>query len=291
MPPPDARSSNGAEAHTTSKRPPVLFRLVALALLAIAGAVYPKLSFPAVFFCLVGLVATPKLEGRARVEAWVLLAISVIATAVGLLRFVLHEAIPGVLAGGKAAIEKQAIAFSRTVVAAEDHARRAAYHDPDGDGVGSALSLLELAGFAALPAGSTLAQPPLALRREDLRETAGGLAVHEAGYLVMICLPQGKEAFSSDPEKRDAERAELEYRIYAWPEALGAGSPRTTYFLDAGERILHLDAPANDEPAYVGATRPPPCDSVSTHTGWQQWKDKAPRAKLPGAPVGTGARR
>src|SRR5690606_36182193 len=153
------------------------------------GAVYPKLSFPAVFFSLVGLVATPKLPGRKRAAALLLLALSVVASVIGLLRFVLEEAIPGVLAGGKAAIEKQAIAYSRTLVSAEDHARTLAYFDPDEDRVGSALSLRELAGFEALPSGAPLGQPPLALRREDLRQTAVGLAVREAGYLVVICLP------------------------------------------------------------------------------------------------------
>lgn len=272
----------------TAKRPNVLLRLVALAALAVAGAVYPKLSFPAVFFSLVGLVATPKLPGRKRAAALLLLALSVVASVIGLLRFVLEEAIPGVLAGGKAAIEKQAIAYSRTLVSAEDHARTLAYFDPDEDRVGSALSLRELAGFEALPSGAPLGQPPLALRREDLRETAVGLAVREAGYLVVICLPDGQGGFTTDATRRDPERAELEYRIYAWPETLGAGSPKTTYFLDAAESILQLDPAGDTEPPYVGTTRPPGCDAVDAHPGWKKWKNKAPRTILPGAPVGSG---
>lgn len=287
MPPVEATSSEATTATSSAKRPKVLPRLWALAALAVAGAVYPKLSFPAVFFCLVGLVATPKLEGKARRTAIALLVLSVVATAVGLLRFVVEEAIPGVLAGGKAAIEKQAVAYSRTLVSAQDHARTLAYYDPDGDRVGSALSLLELAGLEPLPSGITLTEPPLALKRADLRETAMGVAVRAAGYLVTICLPEGAEAFSTNPSQRDTEKAELEYRIYAWPETLGAGSPATSYFIDAAEGILRLDPEEGKEPPFVGTTRPPRCDAIAAHAGWEKWKNKAPREHLPGAPVGS----
>jgi hypothetical protein len=243
--------------------------------LSAAAALYPKLSFPAVFFAVVGLVTMgPSKQTR------VLVAVSCALSAVGLLRFVLEEAIPGVLAGGRAAIEKQAVSYCRTLVTAQDHARSKAYFDPDRDGVGSALALDELAGLAPLPTGNPLSEPPLALAQGEFRETALGPAVRQAGYLVAVCLPALDGTFSRAAAERDPERAEREFRIFAWPETLGAGSPTTAYFADANETILEL--PGSASPRYVGATRPPACDAVTQDGDWQRWKDKAPRDELPG---------
>jgi hypothetical protein len=263
----------------------VLGRLLLLLLLSAVGSVYPKLSFPAVFFCIVALVATPKLQGGAKLRARVLLGGSVIGAVIGLFRFVTEEAIPGVVAGGKAAIEKHVVAYCRTVVSAQDHARRNAYFDPDSDGVGSALGFEELSGLAPLPSGTPLLDAPLALASADLTESAAGRVVRESGYLFSLCLPTLQGGFSTDPVARDAERAEREFRIYAWPESLGPGSPTPTYFVDAAERILVIDVEVGGTPAFVGATRPPPCDAVEAKKGWKPWKDKHARPKLPGAPT------
>jgi hypothetical protein len=161
--------------------------------LGIAAAVDPKHSFPAVFFCILGLITVGWADARSAARALLLAAIGL--SAVGLFRFVTEEAIPGVLAGGKAAIEKQAVGYCRTLVTAQDHARSQAYLDSDGDGVGSALGFEELAGLVALPDSKTIQEPPLALNRSLLRETALGPAVRQAGYLVAICLPSAGGGF------------------------------------------------------------------------------------------------
>lgn len=247
--------------------------------LALGAAVVPKLSFPAVFFCVVALIVVG--WARAAPAVRVRLVATLVLSAVGLLRFVTEEAIPGVLAGGKAAIEKQAIGFCRTLVTAQDHARTGAYFDPDADGIGSALGFEELAGLATLPNGERIPSPPLALKSAELRETALGPAVRRAGYLVALCLPERSGGFSRSVSERDSERAEREYRIYAWPEALGAGSPKTAYFSDAHEAILELSF-GDEPPRYVGSTRPPPCDAVTRDGDWTPWKEKEPREHLPG---------
>jgi hypothetical protein len=247
--------------------------------LALASAIYPKLSFPAVFFCIVGLITVGWAGARALSRG--LLAGAIALSTFSLFRFVTEEAIPGVLAGGKAAIEKEAVGYCRTLVTAEDHARTAGYLDPDGDGIGSALGFEELSGMVAVPGGAQLAEPPLALERSELRETALGVAVRQAGYLIALCLPSKGGGFSRNAADRDPERAEREYRLFAWPEALGPGSPKTAYFVDAREAILELPGTA-EQPRYVGSTRPPPCDAVTRDGDWHPWNDKKPRDHLPG---------
>ena len=68
-------------------------------------------------------------------------SVSIVGAAVGLLRFVLVDAIPGVLSGGKTAIEKQAVSFLRTIVTAQDYSRSKAILDPDGDGLATLVEL------------------------------------------------------------------------------------------------------------------------------------------------------
>jgi hypothetical protein len=257
-----------------------------LLVLGLGAAVYPKLSFPAVFFCIVGLIVSGWGSARAAARALLLSAIGL--SVLGLFRFVTEEAIPGVLSGGKAAIEKQAVGYCRTLVSAQDHARAGAYLDPDGDGIGSALGFEELSGLAGLPGGTPIESPPLALKSEHLRETARGPAVRQAGYLVALCLPSPDGGFTRDVARRDPERAEREYRIYAWPETLGAGSPRTAFFADANEAILELAVPSA-LPRYVGSTRPPPCDAVVRDGDWTPWKGKKPRDRLPADPAARGS--
>jgi hypothetical protein len=278
-----------AENRTLRPAPNGLRWLIALVALSLLAVAIPKLSFPACFLTLVGFLAVPRnaaeLGATQRTARRALLLVAALASSAALLRFVLVEAIPGVVAGGRTAIEKQAVSFLRTIVTAEDRARSLALWDPDADGVGSALSLRELAALVPLPDGRDAAPVPLALRPDELMDSALGPAVRHAGYLVALCLPVGESAWSAaDPSSRNAERAERQYHLYAWPEALGAGSPTTAYFVDQDERILML--PNTDTATrYVGSTRPPHCDAAlgTGAAAWQVWNKKQPRAALPGA--------
>lgn len=275
--PPSARATPLRAANSRA-----LQWLLALTALSLAAALFPKLSFPAAFLCLVAVVGSPKLKGTAATTKRILLIVSIAGATVGLLRFVLVEAIPGVLSGGKSAIEKQAVSFLRTIVTAQDHSRSMALLDPDGDGTGSALGLRELAGIDPLPGGQRVPNPPLSLRAENLQDTALGLAVSHSGYFVKICLPDAQGGWVDEPSARDAERSERQYGVYAWPREVGPGSPSAAYYCDAREAITMLLAEPGSQPRYVGAPRPPPCEAALVEKDWQVWKDKQPRSELPG---------
>jgi hypothetical protein len=258
--------------------------LGALLVACVASVVWVKLSPATAFLVLVAGLSLPKLQAATRRLAWGLITVSAIAAGIGFTRFVLTEAIPGVIAGGQAAATKHAIAFARSVVVAEDHARKQALLDPDQDGIGSALELLALAGLAPLRDGRSLSPGPLFVRPERVRESPLGPLVEESGYLFALCLPAQGGGWTTDPTRRvDEEAAERNYALYAWPVTSSPGSPRESIFIDARERILVHAANAGG-PAYHGIINGPRCDAFEADAGWLPWKDKQPRAVLPGDP-------
>lgn len=261
-------------------------RLAALLLLAAISVWETRLAVVTAFLCLVAFLSLPPLHGGQKARAVAALAISGALATLGFFRFVLEEAIPGVVAGGRAAAEKHAVAYLRTIVAAQDHMRRQGYIDPDADGVGSAASLGELTGRTPLRSGPTLTPAPLPVPDEQWSENA---FVANGAYFYRVCLPQAEGfADASDPAVAvDDERAEREYLIYAWPKTFGSGSPTDIYVSDAYERIELLDqanAPAELTDRYFGPNAPPPCDLLSQTSFWKAWKSKQPRASLPGDP-------
>lgn len=254
-----------------------------LLLLALASMHWTKLAPAACFLTLVGFLALPPLKGGARRVALTSLGVAALTASVGFFRFALEEAIPGVIAGGRDAAKKHALAFARTLVTAQDHLRRAAVLDHDADGIGSAASLLELTGLAPLRNGGSLTTPPVYVTANSLRSTPHGAAVRVSGYLYRICLPtpDGGYTAQSPPPAVDEERAERDYLIYAWPAQEGSGSPQGVLFLDAYETILEYQAPEGGA-RFHGAMAGPSCDSALDNPDWKPWKDKTPRERLPG---------
>lgn len=278
---PAAVASSGTDVGVSAPGPSHRTRLLALCALALLSVVFPKLAFPAGFLTLIGFITKPR---PAPLATWILLAGSALGSTVGMLRFALEDAIPGVVSGGRTAIGKQAVSFMRTIITAQDHARTNAALDVDDDGIGSALTLEELAGLQPLPTAGPLKEAPLAVTKERIVSTARGAAIQHAGYLFIVCVPTAEAWSTAASEARDYEAAERRYLVYGWPEALSPGAPMTVYFADEHERILLLDGSDGPSPRYVGTTRPPPCDAALTESDWKPWKDKAAREHLPGDP-------
>lgn len=266
--------------------PSVLTRLVLLVILAAIGAWESRLSLVAGFLTLVAVVSNVVRTSSPgeRWRSWTLIGLAAVLSSVGFLRFVITEAIPGVIAGGRAAAEKHAVAYLRTIVAAEDYMRRSAHTDPDGDHVGSAASLAELSGKRPLPSGS-LEQNPLYLTGDQwLPNTA---FVASGAYIYRVCLPATGGGWfdpaADDPSARlDAERAEREYLVYGWPKTWSPGSPTTVYVSDAYEAIRIFDEPAGSGTRYAGESSPPPCDLAVREARFTPWNKKTPRERLPG---------
>jgi hypothetical protein len=260
----------------------VLARVGLATALGLAAPLVPKLSIPAVVIALLVYLALP--SSSPRWMRWVVILAGVLALA-GAMRFVVKEAVPGMVQGGQTATGRSAVSRLREIVFAEDAMRKHAQIDPDRDGVGSAAWLGELSGVIGVRGGARLEPPILGLPHRTVVETKIGPAAESSGYLVIVCLPVAGGGWSGRPlDPVDEERAEREFVAYAWPNATTVGM-HDAFFIDQHERILVSRNLQGSEPRYAGPNYPPPCDAAlaeSSRRDWTPWKGKAPRRELPG---------
>jgi hypothetical protein len=243
-----------------------------LAALAVSSAIWPVLGLPAGFLSFLGVLTLPRRELPGARTVRLLVAVSVACASVGLVRFVVGVAMPGIVSGGRAAAEQRAVSWLRDVLFAEDAMRRAGWIDPDGDRVGSAALLGELCSGEPLRGQSV--RPSSVLTCGELIDTPLGPAARKGGYLFAVCLPLrgGGWSAKASPEL-DEEAAERSFIAYAWPDADGRFDD--AFFLDQDENIQQLALPR-------GAALS--CDSARTLAGWAPWRGKRPRpGPLPGS--------
>ena len=245
-----------------------------LAALACLAAVFPLLALPTLFLTLLGVLALPGRSQPGAGQRRALVALAVIGTGVSLVRFVVEEAMPGIVRGGRDAGEQRAVSWLRDVLFAEDAMRKAGWIDPDHDGIGSAALLSELCGGRPLRGQPEHDDPVLTCG--ELVPTAPGLAARRGGYLFAICLPQRDGHWSAEPGPGlDEEAAERHYWAYAWPDA-GARFDHA-FFLDQNENIQAVLRPRGTALD---------CDSARG-LAWTPWRGKRPRpGPLPGDSAG-----
>ncbi len=240
-----------------------------LALLAIR---LPWLALPASFASFVAAVSVPALRSRgaSRAGLWVFLAGMLSLAALG--RFLIQQAVPGIVRGGRQAVQRKAVSHLREILFAQDAVRRTAWIDPDADGLGGAASLDELCGGPP-----RRGQPPreLPVLRCGPREPSPlGPATREGAYRFAVCLPSRRGGFSGDPASAvDESRAEVEFAAYAWPVDRSFG---WAFYLDWKENILERAVP---DPAPDGGWAPR-CDEGpmrSTTGPWRPWQGKQAR--------------
>lgn len=254
-----------------------------LLLLGVLAALWPVLALPAAFASLLGWLALrlPSRQDLPWPRLW--LVLGTLGAALGMLRFVVQEAVPGIVGGGRRAVEDQVVSRLRDVLFAEDAMRRGGWIDPDRDGVGSAAFLSELCGGEPLR-GQAPRETPV-LHCGELEASALGPAARLGAYLYAVCLPLASGGWSARPgDALDEEAAERRFVAYAWP---GGDSPfSSAYFIDEHENI-------RVSPAGALRGEPPRCDAALTGPPWPAWKDKKPRAELPGdtEPVSRGSGR
>lgn len=258
--------------------------------LGVVSVVLQKLAPIAMFACVVLLISQQRLRAQWPKLAPLLIAVAVTGMLIGLVRFTLSEAIPGIMRGGNAASDKAALSKARAVVTAEDALRRGAFMDHDGDKIGSAGRIAELAGLVPVRGGATLDPAPLSYDPKQLVDTAAGPAIQAGTHLIIVCVPAfggGFTAAAKDPI--DEERAEREYYIYSWPLATGLGV-QNAYAIDQHERIWvtsNNDSTHDGKSTlrYAGPSFPPPCTAVHDPAAqFTPWENKQPRDHLPGDP-------
>jgi hypothetical protein len=260
---------------------PLLLRTALAATAALASIYFTKLGLFAAVGTFVAWASLPRLpRGELRRERWLLL-VAALAASVGFARFVVLEAMPGIVAGGNRFTEQRAISRLREILFAQDSARKTAVWDPDHDGIGSAALLGELTAELGLRGGPRLAAPLLESYPKQV-DTQLGPASEIGGYYLAICLPRVGGGLSARPgEPFDDEVAERRFIAYAWPSGSAPGL-ESALALDEHERISL--APAKPGLRY-GASTPPRCDDAvapETRGAWTAWRHKQPRQTLPG---------
>jgi hypothetical protein len=261
----------------------VIAAALTLALAALASIVYTKLSLPVGFLTFLGFLSLPPKAPEQRRLVQLLLAMAAVASTAGFARFIVLEAAPGMIQGGRNRTEQHAVSRLREIMVAEDALRKTAVVDPDGDRVGSAALLSELTGAAGVRGADRLEPPILSPRHyRTLDETPLGPAALIAGYYFIVCLPAPAGGWTARPgEAVDEERAERRFLAYAWPAA--TGGPNAAFFIDEHETILTSDNLEAGAPRFAGQFFPPRCDSALAEPGaWSAWRGKKPRQELPG---------
>jgi len=260
--------------------------LVRVALLCAAGllsVVVTKLALFAAVGALLGYVSLPAAPQRAVRVLKLCLALAGLGATIGVFRFLVLEAVPGIVEGGTTATEQRVVSRLREILFAEDAWRKNAFYDPDGDHVGSAGFLGELSGQIGVR-GKDRSDPSVLQNYPALIATRLGPAADIGGYLVLVCLPKRGGGFSAQPgDAVDDERAERQFYAYAWPAVRGQGLT-TAYFLDEHERILLADSRETEPQRLLGVDAPPACDDISapgSAPDWRVWRHKRPRASLP----------
>jgi hypothetical protein len=256
----------------------------ALASLGLCSIVFTKLALATGFLTFLGGLTLPRRAPEQRRAVQLLIAVAAVGSAIGFTRFIVIEAAPGMIQGGRARTAQHAVSRLREISFAEDAMRKLAGIDPDGDGIGSAALLGELTGARPLRGSAPLDPPILSPRHyAEMEQTPIGPAALVSGYFLIVCLPSAAGGFSAQPDQAvDEERAERRFLAYAWPAA--TGGPTEAYFIDEHETILVHD---NRQPGgvlrFAGQFHPPPCDSaLSEPDRWTSWRGKQPRASLPG---------
>lgn len=246
-------------------------------LIGVAGVMWPKLGLPAALVTLITLASGGLRPPR--LKPWGIAA--AVITSIAMLRFVVTEAVPGVIQGGNTAASNSAASRLRQIVFAEDVMRQRGFVDPDGDQVGSAGLLGELAGVSPLRGVRALSPALLAHGFGPYHDTKQGPAAQSGAYLFMVCLPTLQGGWTAQPGAAlDEEAAERRFLAYAWP--MSAGGPRPTYVIDQYEALRVSENVAGGELRFVGPFHPPECDVALTDPSFVAWRGKAPRASLPG---------
>lgn len=260
---------------------PLLLRTVLAAAAALVSIWLTKLGLFAAVGTFIAWASLPRLPKAELKRERLLLLVAALGSGIGLTRFLITEAIPGIVAGGNRFTEQRAISRLRELLFAEDLARRSAPRDPDGDRVGSALLLGELTAHLGVRRGPPLAVPLLEGFPPPVL-TELGPASEIGGYYLSVCLPKAGGGFTAQPaDAVDEELAERRFIAYAWPSGSAPGLV-SAVMLDEHENISL--APARPGLRF-GHDAPPRCDDAvapETRGDWQAWRQKKPRQTLPG---------
>ncbi len=282
---PDDNASDAPATRATT------YAVLGAGALGVLSVAVPELSIFAMLAVFIGGLALPPRGAPLRRAAVAAIVVGALCTVFGLVRFTLQQAVPRIVAAGDQAAMDEAVSRLREIREAQDKARANGTWDPDGDGVGSALDLAELAGKVPLRGRTPLQDVPFLQGRwtNVVDGQRGKVAcVDTACFTVFLPTTAGGAV--------DDEAAERRYIAYAWPADLRGG--RDVFFLDEHERIFVSDGSAAGQ-RYEGIARMPSFDAAlptSSFAGgapvamapgrdggvWRSWRGKTARPGLVG---------
>lgn len=216
--------------------------------------------------------------------------------------FVLAQGMEGIMGGGLRAAESAAVSRLRTLLWAQDTAKKYAFLDRDGDGVGEYAFFKQLAGMAPLSNGQKLGTPLLYRDTAKFAPLAPQNVLISGGYCHVLFLSASAGGGAAEPldgaEKAglvSADGAEKYWVAYAWPLQPGH-SGRRVFFINQDEEIWES---ANDGPQqqYSSLERLPKFDAALPRPDlasvpvegqphgdggvWKRWKNKRARNASP----------
>jgi len=230
----------------------------------VAAVVVSALS---VVFPLVGLVSMIAVllvsitqQGKPRM---IVAVVGGLLSTVGMARFVIEEAVPGIVQGGQRSAEEKAASRLREILWAERRALELKVRDDDKNGVPEFVPMAVLTDPNAT--GGNLILSPVAYR--DL----GQGAFQAEGYAYRVFLPE------------DAAGTEKHFIAYAWPMLSGAVG-RRAFMLDEVENICET----RNVQGYSGVEKMPQmfaamesasftaprCERTLDSGAWKPWKKK-----------------
>lgn len=162
-------------------------------------------------------------------------------------------AVPNLVTSRAVANERAILATLRTIASAQGQVMSQKSLDSDNDGIGEALSLIELAGATNLR-GTSVRLAPTALSTVLGTQHSSGF-VPSKGYLIGLHLPDAAGTGVLGTEANfgsiDANQAEHAWTCLAWPVARGASGSAAFFVNQLGEILV------SRETTYSGTTDTP----------------------------------
>lgn len=278
--------------HAQNRRKQMLLAALIVAVVALGLiAINPLLAWLGVFSLLLIFFAPPSDKGPTAIPALIL---AILAISVGFTYFLVTEAVPGIIEGGRRAAGKTAVSTLRTLYWGQNLFRQQALVDQNGNGVGEFGFFGEMTGVAPLR-GSQERSPAGILRPRFFKLAEGALAgiAINGPYCYVIYLPGEGGPLIEDAQGKvgengaSAELQESHWIAYAWPLEVGATSDKV-YFINQFEEIFESDNLAAAQ-KYTGPNHMPAWDAAPLKAGltgkieeglggdggtWKRWKGK-----------------
>ncbi|MBX3463428.1 MAG: prepilin-type N-terminal cleavage/methylation domain-containing protein [Planctomycetes bacterium] len=179
---------------------------------------------------------------RSRAAGFTLIELMIV---VAIIAIIAGVAVPNLLSSRAVANERAVIATLRTLTTAQTMCRNQAVVDIDGDGLGEALGLGELAGTEFLRSGGQKLVPASLSASLGTLDALG--YVHTKGYLLALYLPDASGAgvlgTPANAGAVDPNNAEIAWSCLAWPVTRGNTGVSTFFVNQTGEILVANDAP------------------------------------------------